>query len=133
MRTADVVGTVGADAAVAVQAARTPPGQIATLILPSDTSWNEGGVVAERAAGAADAARPTPHRSRNAAGILRRGEPTLIVLGGEAVRAERAGRAAHRIAAATGARLIAQAPTRASRAAAGACRSIACPTWSTPR
>ena len=31
----------------AVQAARTHPGQIATLILPSDTSWDEGGVVAE--------------------------------------------------------------------------------------
>ena len=41
------VTTVGADAAAAVQAAKIAPGQIATLILPSDTSWNEGGVVAE--------------------------------------------------------------------------------------
>ena len=30
-----------------MQAAQIAPGQIATLILPSDTSWNEGGVVAE--------------------------------------------------------------------------------------
>src|SRR5215212_1526877 len=30
---------VGADAATGVRAARTPPGQIATLILPADTAW----------------------------------------------------------------------------------------------
>src|SRR5579872_11120 len=33
--------TVGADGARAVQAARNAPGQIATLILPADTAWNE--------------------------------------------------------------------------------------------
>ena len=43
VRTAADVRTVGADAAAAVQAAMVAPGQIATLILPSDTSWNEGG------------------------------------------------------------------------------------------
>src|SRR5690348_7214959 len=37
--------TVGADAAAAVQAALTTR-DVATLILPSDTSWNEGGVPA---------------------------------------------------------------------------------------
>ncbi|MFC6588530.1 thiamine pyrophosphate-binding protein [Sulfitobacter pacificus] len=36
--------TVGTDAAEAVQAAMIAPGQIATLILPSDTAWNSGGV-----------------------------------------------------------------------------------------
>ena len=52
---------------------------------------------------------------RNAADILRRGLPTLIVLGGDAVRTE-ALENAHRIAAATGARLIAQgANARISR------------------
>jgi len=35
----------GADAAQAVAAARTAPGQVATLILPSDTAWNDGGRV----------------------------------------------------------------------------------------
>src|SRR5664279_2407884 len=34
---------VGADAAAAIQIARTAPGHVATLILPSDASWNEGG------------------------------------------------------------------------------------------
>src|SRR5580698_2227299 len=47
VRTASDVATVGADAAAAVQAAQIAPGQVATLILPSDTSWNDGGVVAE--------------------------------------------------------------------------------------
>lgn len=37
---------VAADGARAVQAAMTPPGQIASLILPSDTAWTEGGDVA---------------------------------------------------------------------------------------
>ena len=30
-----------------MQAARTAPDQIATLILPSDASWEEGGVAAD--------------------------------------------------------------------------------------
>ena len=56
-----------------------------------------------------------PAQVRNAADILRRGLPTLIVLGGEAVRAE-ALENAQRIAAATGARLVAQgANARISR------------------
>ncbi len=40
-RTADL----GRDAVQAVRAASTHPGQIATLILPADVSWQEGGVV----------------------------------------------------------------------------------------
>src|ERR1700743_2238167 len=38
--------TVAADGALAIQAARTPPGQIATLILPADTAWNPAGGIA---------------------------------------------------------------------------------------
>src|ERR1700722_14298994 len=47
VRTAMDVKTVGRDAAAAVQASMIAPGQIATLILPSDTSWNDGGIPAE--------------------------------------------------------------------------------------
>ena len=39
-------GDVGADAADAVAAARTAPGQTATLVLPADVSWGPGGRVA---------------------------------------------------------------------------------------
>jgi acetolactate synthase-1/2/3 large subunit len=106
VRTATSSATVGTDAAVAVQAARTHPGQIATLILPSDTSWDEGGVIAERLV-VPMKPRSDPSQISKAAEILRRGLPTLIVLGGEAVRAG-ALEAAHRIAVATGAKLIAQ-------------------------
>ncbi|HET7401480.1 MAG TPA: thiamine pyrophosphate-binding protein, partial [Usitatibacter sp.] len=38
--------TVGRHAAEAVRAALTPPGQVATLILPADASWSEGAEVA---------------------------------------------------------------------------------------
>ncbi len=105
-RTAAEAARVGADAAAAIQAARTAPGQIATLILPADTAWNEGGEVA------ATLPPPVPQPAdpqaiRNAARILRRGGLVLILLGGTALRAP-AQALAHRIAAATGARLLAE-------------------------
>src|SRR5580700_10878769 len=36
---------VGRDASEAIVAARTAPGQIATLIVPADAAWTEGGIV----------------------------------------------------------------------------------------
>src|SRR5664279_56415 len=47
LRTTSKAVDVGPDAAAAVQAALTGPGQIATLILPSDASWDEGGMVGD--------------------------------------------------------------------------------------
>src|SRR6187455_1571078 len=38
---------VAADGAAAVQAAREPPGRVATLILPADTAWEEADAVAQ--------------------------------------------------------------------------------------
>jgi len=105
VRTAMRAATVGADAAVAVQAARTSPGQIATLILPADTAWTDGGEPR-----AALPVQPAPHVAPNIvqqiARVLRGGEPALLLLGGTALRAG-ALSSAHRIAAATGARLMA--------------------------
>ena len=55
---------VGADAADAVAAAYGPPGQVATLVLPADVSWCDGGrAVAPPQAGAA----PTRDRRRGRA------------------------------------------------------------------
>jgi hypothetical protein len=48
VRRSTSAANVGMDAAAAVQAARTLPGQVATLILPADSSWNPGGVVGTR-------------------------------------------------------------------------------------
>jgi acetolactate synthase-1/2/3 large subunit len=106
VRTAATVAHVGADAAAAVQAARTAPGQIATLILPSDTSWDEGGVVAAPLAVPAPI-EVTAAKVREIARTLRAGGPSALLLAGRALRAPALADAA-RIAAATGARLFAQ-------------------------
>ena len=107
VRTAMDVKTVGADAAGAVQAAMTSPGQIATLILPSDTSWNPGGIVAE-ALPRVPAPLSSPNQIDEAAAVLRRGgDGILLLLGGKALG--EAGLAlANRISAATGCRLMAE-------------------------
>ena len=103
VRTSASAARVGADAAAAVQAALTPPGQVATLVLPADTAWNEGGEVA--------AALPVPCRAavapdviRSAARALRSDERAVIVLGGAALT-EAGLRAAQRVAHVTGALL----------------------------
>jgi len=99
--------TAAADGAAAVQAARTPPGQIATLILPADAAWNSAdGPVGPLPVPAPLA--PAPAQIETASRMLRRdGANCLLLLGGSAV-SERGQRAAFRIAAATGASVLAQ-------------------------
>ncbi|HEY2576400.1 MAG TPA: acetolactate synthase large subunit [Streptosporangiaceae bacterium] len=107
---------LGADAAAAVTAAMQPPGQIATLILPADVSWGDGGVVAGPLTGAA-ADMPAEAAIAEAAEVLRGGEPAALLIGGAACR-ERGLLAASRIANATGARpLIETFPARLERGA----------------
>ena len=107
--------TVGADAAAAVQAASTPPGRIATLVLPADCAWNEGASVAAPLAVPARAA-VAGHAIDTAARMLRGAERTLLVLAGAAL-SEEGQAAAHRIAQATGALL--RTPTQVARMARG--------------
>ena len=107
---------VGADAAAAVAAAMGPPGQVATLILPADVSWGEGGVVA-----APVASRPRSTVAdatiRSVADVLRSDEPAALFLGGSVLRADGLD-AASRVANATGAKLLAETfPTRLERGA----------------
>ncbi|MDO9707141.1 acetolactate synthase large subunit [Paracraurococcus lichenis] len=106
VRTSTRAEDVGADAAVAVQAARTSPGQVATLVLPSDSSWNEGGTVAAPLPVLA-VPQADPHAVRTVAKLLREKRNVLLLLGGLALR-EGAQAQAHRIAAATGAALLAE-------------------------
>src|SRR5262245_25258946 len=84
IRTATSAASVGAAAAAAVQASRAAPGGVATLILPSDTSWDTGGVVA-----APLPPIPTPKVAPDAvfkaARVLRSGKPTLLLLAGSAL------------------------------------------------
>ena len=114
VRTASDVASVGADAAAAVQAAQIAPGQVATLILPSDTSWNDGGVVAE-ALPRLPTPLAAPSQVDEAAAILRRGGEGVVLLIGHAGLTEAGQALAHRIAAATGCRVMADVGGRIPR------------------
>ncbi len=105
VRTSATAPQVGGDAVAAVQAARTLPGQVATLILPSDASWDEGGIVAQALAIPAPPVID-PLAIDNAARVLRSGKNVLLLLAGAGVKAQ--GQAlAWRIAQASGASLMA--------------------------
>jgi acetolactate synthase-1/2/3 large subunit len=96
--------TIAAEGAEAIAAARTPPGQIATLILPADTAWGPGGPVASPLAVAA-ASKVDEAVIAQAAAAVRKGKGTLMLLGGASVRAGTLDLAAA-IAARTGARIM---------------------------
>jgi acetolactate synthase-1/2/3 large subunit len=107
---------VAMDAAQAVAAAMTPPGGVATLILPADVSWSEGAPPVP--ALPVPAQVPVPGEVVGAAAAaLRGGEPCVLLLGGEGMR--RPGlAAASRIARASGARLLGETfPARHERGA----------------
>jgi acetolactate synthase-1/2/3 large subunit len=106
---------VGADAAAAVQAARTPPGGTATLVLPADCAWNEGSEPGTPLAPPA-AAEVAPEVVDEIARVLRSGLPSMLLLSGAAL-GERGLRAAQRVAYATGAKL--RTPTQVPRMARG--------------
>jgi acetolactate synthase-1/2/3 large subunit len=96
----------------------TPPGRVATLILPADASWGEADEPAPLPP--VEARAPAaPEAVAEAARVLRSGESAVLFLGGPAVRGlglELAGR----ISAGTGARLVAQ--TLSARVERGAGR-----------
>ena len=118
VHTCESAASVGADAAAAVQAARKPPGGIATLILPADCAWDEGAQPGEAPAIAPPAAVP-PQTIASIARALRSGSPAMLVLSGAALT-ERGLRAAQRVAHASGAQL--RTPTQVPRMARGAGR-----------
>lgn len=97
---------VATDGAKAVTAARTAPGQIATLILPADTAWGEADGPAPVAASAARA-RVADADIIAGAKALRSGSKAAILLGGAALRGKALDYAA-RIAARTGCTLISE-------------------------
>jgi len=115
VRTSGFVQQVSFDGAAAVQAARTPPGQVATLIVPADVAWSEG---SSPAMPLPIPARPrvTPEVVQTVARILRLGEPTMLLLNGQAL-GDVGLIAAQRIAHATSAKL--RTPTHVPRMARG--------------
>lgn len=108
VRRAESADTIAWDAAQAVAKASEHPGQIATLILPGDTSWQQAGAAPQALpARAAGRKAPSAQRIEHIARVLRSGEPALIVLANKATRGVALGKAG-RIAAATGAVLGSQ-------------------------
>ena len=116
IRTSNSVNDVAKDGAEAIAAAMAPPGKIATLILPGDTAWNEGGEPAE------PIAPETPAKVEDAkidaaAKALLSGRRTLMLLGGAALK-EANLRLAGQIATATGCGLLTEwSNTRLDRGA----------------
>ncbi|WP_280447464.1 acetolactate synthase large subunit [Nocardia cyriacigeorgica] len=107
---------IGRDAADAVATARATPPRIATLVLPADVSWCEGGIPAAPVE-PVSATAPDPATVSELAKILRSDEQAVLLLGGAATT-ERGLLAADRIAAATGARpLVETHPARLTRGA----------------
>lgn len=94
----------GPDAASAYAEALESPGQIATLIMPADVSWSDGGLVGEPIP-----ARPVPTVDpaviARICTVLRGGDRSVLVVGGPAGR-EAGLRAAGRIAASTGVKVL---------------------------
>ena len=103
VRSGSATPRLGADAAAAVAAAKTWPGQIATLILPADVSWQDGGAVGV-VVEPAPPAPLDPHAIDIAARWLREHRDVLLLVGGAAVLDE-GQRWAWRLAAASGAAL----------------------------
>jgi acetolactate synthase I/II/III large subunit len=108
LRTSAATSELGRDAAAAVVAARTAPGQIATLIVPADVAWNEGGRVAEVSAVPA-APMPAQETIEHAATMLRSRVRTAFLLARGGLYGQGLN-AAGRIAATTGAKLLSPYP-----------------------
>ena len=116
VKTSPTSTTIAADGALAIEAARQTPGQIATLILPADTAWGPAEVVGETRTPPA-----TPKVSEDsvkvAAETLRNSERTTLLMGGAALR-ERPLELAGKIAAKTGCHILTEgANTRLARGA----------------
>ncbi|MFM7270929.1 MAG: acetolactate synthase large subunit [Actinomycetes bacterium] len=108
---------VGAAGAEAVARARTAPGGVATLILPADASWGEGGVVAAPA-GAPTPIAPDANRIATVAEALRSGGPAALIVGDEVAGDPELLADVTRLAAATGARVFGETfPARMRRGA----------------
>jgi acetolactate synthase I/II/III large subunit len=116
VRTSRASSETGRDAAEAIVAARTPPGQIATLIVPADLAWSEGCVIAAVPV-APEPRTPNVEAVERAATMLRSGLRTAILIAGNALYGQGLITAGG-IAAATGAKLLTPYPlTRLQRGA----------------
>src|SRR4051795_1051825 len=85
VRTSQSTENLANDAIEAISAAKGPPGQVATLILPADVSWGDGGVPASPPPPATPPLASPEVVDEVAKAIRGRGD-TAILLGGRALR-----------------------------------------------
>jgi len=108
LRTSASTAAIGKDTLDAIVASRTAPGQIATLIVPADFAWSEGSEPATFA-GVPRAQHSDERNIAHTAAMLTSGLPTCLLLSGSALHGPGLAAVA-RIAAATGAKLLAPYP-----------------------
>jgi len=107
VRTSPDAKSVSADGAAAIAAARSAPPQIATLILPADTAWNEADGIAEAPA-ESQRANYSAQAVDHAAKVLRNGgAETLLLMTGSALT-EKGLALAAQIAGKTGCKVMGQ-------------------------
>ena len=120
VRSAATTEGLSGDVLDAVTAAYGPPGSVATLIIPADVSWNDGGVVEQRSGGAnqrGSGNRPDEAQIEEAGTALRGRGRTAILIGGRACHGK-AFQLVAEIAARSGARLLCETfPPRLQRGA----------------
>ena len=121
VRTTEATDRVGADARDALAAAYGPPGAVATLILPADVSWSDGGVPVDPdggvGTGPAGGTTPDPDVLAAAAAALRSGERCALFIGGRSCSGPLLDAVAD-LAASTGAELLCETfPARLARGA----------------
>lgn len=103
-RSSPTAQALPADTAAAIRASLEPPGQVATLVLPSDCAWDPGGVPMGRIEVPAPAAVPM-ERVNDLVPHLAHGPETVLLIGGAALREEGI-RQAQSIGRATGIRVL---------------------------
>lgn len=115
VRAARSASAVAGDMAEAIAAASSSPGQIATLIVPADCQWSPANGPASPSKAATAPAAPDSAIGHAAATLRQHGSKAVLFIGGIATL-ERGLRAAARIAAKTGCRLMCETfPARVER------------------
>jgi len=106
VRTSPDAKSVAKDGAAAIAAAKSTPPQIATLILPADTAWNEADGIAQVPA-ESQRASYSSQAVDNAAKVLKGGAQTLLLMTGNALTEQGLALAAQ-IAGKTGCKVMGQ-------------------------
>ncbi|MDH3662603.1 MAG: acetolactate synthase large subunit [Alphaproteobacteria bacterium] len=105
VRTSPTAASLAEDAAAAVLAARTPPGKVASLILPADTAWGGAATEVDMIPNWPSPVDVPDDRVDDVAEVLRGDDKCLLYITDKALT-ERGLDAASRIAQATGADLL---------------------------